>query len=181
MEIQRPSWGISIWGQLLVMGLILIAGLTGVAGSATFRAWQQTRSIPLPIEPADHPEALAEALDDLWLLVCISLRWFERTVPIVQRPLYWIEKIGAVVLDKITNFPIVGARHHPWRFCVLVSLGVGIAVSLVHAVGEGIPANIITAMLVAGFFIAAEFIAVLLGFVILGGFLGLRPRLYGRY
>ena len=177
LEIQQPSWGVSMWGQLLVLGLIVSAALASVAGAATFRAWQQTRSLPLPIDGSDHPEALAETLDDLWLLVCVILHWFERIISILRWPLSWIEKIGAIVLDKVDDLPLVGARRHPWRFCVLVSLGAGMALSMMHVLHEGIPENIITAIMIAGFLIVAEFTVVVLGFVIFGGFLGIRPRL----
>lgn len=181
LEIQHPSWNISIWGQLLVIGLIVVAGLASAAGVATAKAWQQARSIQLPIDPTEHPEALAETLDDLWLLVCITLHWFERAFSILRRPLSWIEKIGGAVLNMIDNLPVIGVRRHPWRFCVLVSLGAGLALSVVHAVREGLPDNIAAAIMAAAIFMAAEFVAALSSYVILGGFLGIRPRLHWRH
>jgi hypothetical protein len=40
---------------------------------------------------------------------------------------------------------------------------------------EGLPPSLKIGLLVAGIFISAEFVATLVGFAILGGYLGLRP------
>ena len=178
MELQQPSWNISIWGQLLVIGLIVIAALTAIASVATLSARHTARSVRLPIGSSDHGEALAEALDDLWLLASVVLHWIDRLIPLLHKPLNWIEKIGTGVVRKVTDAPLIGARQHPWRFCLLISLAAGIALSTMHAVGEGPAANLTTTLFVAGFFIAAEFTSVFAAYVILGGFLEIRPELH---
>jgi len=42
---------------------------------------------------------------------------------------------------------------------------------------EGFPPSLMIGLVVAGIFISAEFAATLVGFAILGGYLGLRPSL----
>ena len=178
MEVQQPSWDVSIWGQLLVIGLSIVAVLTLAAGLATLNVTSQMRSVCVSKSSSlDNAGALAEALGDLWSLARAVLVWLGRKLVILRQPVHWAEKIGDAVLDKITNMPRIGARVHPWRFCALVALLIGFGVSLAHGLGEGLPANLATAAFVALFFIVVEFVAVLLGFLLLGGFLGIRPPL----
>jgi hypothetical protein len=68
-------------------------------------------------------------------------------------------------------------RRHPWRFALLVALAAGLALAATHAVGEGGPPSLheLPVALLAGLLIVAiEGGAVLLGFLALGGFLGIR-------
>ena len=178
MEIQQPMWGASIWGQLLVIGLAVVAVLACVAGLATFKAMAPMRILRADASTLPNTtDALAEALDDLWALACAALAWFSRNIILLRRPIHWVEKIGDAALDLITNMPWIGARKHPWRFCGLAGLCVGIAVSGLHGLEEGAPANLALAIFVTALFIMIEFVAVLAGFLVLGGFLGIRPPL----
>ena len=75
------------------------------------------------------------------------------------------------------NWPWIGPRAHPWRFCASVGLALGIALAAVHGLEEGPAFNLPLSVLAGIIFIVVEVAAVLTGFLLLGGFLGLRPPL----
>jgi hypothetical protein len=68
------------------------------------------------------------------------------------------------------------ARAHPWRLCCLTGAAAGALVGAAHLAGEGPPADPALVLAVAAVFVAAEGLAVLACFALLGRFLGLRRR-----
>ena len=178
MEVQSPTWDISIWGELLVVGLGAVAAITCAAGLVTVTAARRLSAMPISEGPSiGEGGSLGEALDDLWTLVRKILAWFGRSLPWLDRPLHWIDHLGNRLFEWMMNWPWIGPRSHPWRFCTIVALAAGVALATVHGLEEGPPINLALAVLVSSIFIGVEFIAVLISYLVLGGFLGLRPPL----
>ncbi len=150
MELQHPTWDASIWGRLLVAGLGAVALIACAAGLATVAAARQLGARPASQRPASgEAGSLSEALGDLWALTRRILAWFGHSLPWLDRP----------------------------RFCAMVALAAGVALAAAHALEEGPPPNLTLGVLVSSIFIGVEFVAVLMGYLVLGGFLGLRPPL----
>ncbi len=176
MELQHPTWNTSIWGQLLVVGLGAVALIACAAGLITVVAARRLNAWRAPEwPPIGEAGSLGEALDDLWALVRMILAWFSHRFPWLSRPLRWIDNVGNRLFEWLMNWPWIGPRSHPWRFCASIGLLVGIGVALVHGLEEGPSINPTLTALVAAIFIGVEWVAVLIGYLVLGGFLGLRP------
>ncbi len=178
MELQHPTWKASIWGRLLIAGLGLVAlfacaaGLMTAAAARHVSAWRVWEwSSP------DEAGSLSEALNDLWILVRLILAGFSHYLPWLSRPVQWIESLGNRLFERLLNWPWIGPRSHPWRFCACVGLLVGIGLALAHDLEEGSSLNLALNVLISTIFIGVELAAVLIGYLVLGGFLGLRPPL----
>ena len=181
MELQYPTWDTSIWGQLLVVGLGTMALITCAAGLATVAAARRLSATPTSEgPPIGEAGSLGEALGDLWALVRKILAWFGRNFPRLSRPLRWIDNLGNLLFEWMMNWPWIGPRSHPWRFCASVALALGVALATGHGLEEGPSFNLTMTVLVWSIFIVVELAAGLLGFLLLGGFLGLRPPLRSR-
>jgi hypothetical protein len=178
MELQHPAWNISIWGLLLVVGLGAVALITCAAGLATVAAAQRLSATPVPESLASgEAGSLGEALADLWALARNILAWLGHSLPWLSRPLHWIDGVGNRLFVWMMNWPWIGPQSHPWRFCAAIALAGGVALAAAHGLEEGPPINLAIGVLVSSIFIGVEFVAVLIGYLVLGGFLGLRPPL----
>ncbi len=178
MELQHPIWDTSIWGQLLVAGLgtvALIACAAGLITAAAARRLSATRALEWP--PLSQAGSLDEALGDLWALALMILAWFGHRLPWLSRPIRWLENLGNRLFEWLMSWPWIGPRSHPWRFCTSVGLLIGIGLALAHALEEGPSINLALAALASAIFVGVELVAVLIGYLALGGFLGLRPPL----
>jgi hypothetical protein len=67
-------------------------------------------------------------------------------------------------------------RRHAWNFVLPAALLMGVALMLTEALGEGLAPQLNTVVLVAGVYIGLECAGVLLGYGLLGRFLGLFRR-----
>jgi hypothetical protein len=155
----------SVWRTLLIvelLSLFLLCSICGLALWLVFRG-MPTRASPLNLTPAD-------AIDDLWSLVRLPL---VRAASILPPPMVeWVKRFNS---DRLfTHFKQLDPRRHPWRFTAAVGLGVGLALWLV-GFQEGLPPSLGIGILLLGINMTVELIATLLGFVIFGGYLGLRP------
>ncbi len=178
METQHPPPGDSSWGQLLLLGLGAVALLTCAAVLATLTALRHGNAGPSANwQVSNTTGSLSEALTDLWMLVCLILAWFSRHFPLLSRPLHGVEQLGNRLLEWMINWPWIGPGTYPWRFCASVGLALGIALALVQGLEEGPAPNLAATVLVGTIFIGVEVAAVLIGFLLAGGFLGLRPPL----
>ena len=182
MELQYPAWDTSIWGRLLVAGLGTVALITCAAGLVTVAAARRLSATPASEGPSiGEAGSLGEALGDLWALVRKILAWCGRSIPWLSRPLHWIDNLGNQLFEWTMNGPWIGPRSHPWRFCTSVALALGVALATVHGLEEGPVLQFDNDWRWSGsIFIVVEFAAGLLGFLLLGGFLGLRPPLRPR-
>jgi hypothetical protein len=73
---------------------------------------------------------------------------------------------------------LLNPRTHSWRFACALGLLGGVALAVAQ-LREGLPPNPVIGLLVTGIFVGAELIGTILGFAILGGYLGLRPSRAG--
>lgn len=155
----------SFWNNVLrgELGLMfLLAAFCSLALAAAF--WRlQTAAPPPDLTPAD-------AIDDLWTLARLPVKKASALLP--PRLVACVEGFSS---DRLfIRLPWLDPRIHPWRFAF--SLGILVGVGLVIAqLQEGLPPSLAVGLLVMGIFISAELIATLLGFALLGSYLGLRP------
>jgi hypothetical protein len=142
----------SYWGRVLLVELGLIFLLAGICILALIGAFWH---LPTPIPY--HNLTPADAIDDLWILVRLPASKFSAALP-----------------QRLLTLPWINPRLHPWRFAL--GLGILVGAGLVLAqMQEGLPPSLQIGMLVIGIFISAELAATLIGFAVLGGYLGLRP------
>jgi hypothetical protein len=156
---------ISYWGNILriELGVMFILTLTcGLVLWVIFRG--------LKTEPPASNLTPADAIDDLWSLV---------RVPVVKGGAFFppamVEWVNHMNSDRLfVRLQWLDPRRHPWRFTGIVGLMIGVVLILAQ-LQEGFPPSLAVGLLVAGIFITVEFIAILAGFAIFGGYLGLRP------
>jgi hypothetical protein len=165
-EIVHPVTS-SIYSTILRFELGLMFILTFVCFLAL---WIVFRGISTPSSPSNLTPA--DAIDDLWSLVRVPVT---RVNSIFPPALFeWVKRFNSDVL--FTRFSWVDPRRHPWRFTAGAGLLVGVLL-VIAQLREGPPPNLAFGLLVAGIFISFEFVVTLLGFIIFGGYLGLRPAL----
>jgi hypothetical protein len=165
----------------LLAGLGLLSMLTlaaAVAFADTVRGWRAAGYASGAGEAWNDAGALGEVLADFWALAEAAAQWLVGWLPVLA-PLWQLADrlVRWVGRQWTTRVPWLNPQTHPWRFFSLVALGAGIALALAQGIGEGLPSNPALTLKVAALFIGIEFTAALLGFLVLGGFLGLRPRL----
>ncbi len=157
----------SVWSDLLLVELFLMFLLTVISTIALVII---SRQVPY-LEPPSIL-TLADALDDLWTLVRVPVEKAHTVLPLAF--VRWVQDFN---LDKLfARVPWLSPRHHPWRFASALGLLAGIAL-LGFQLREGLPPNARIGLLVAGIFLFAELSGTLLGFLLLGSYLGLRPPL----
>jgi magnesium-transporting ATPase (P-type) len=179
--LRQSTPGNSLWSQLLLIGLGMVATITCAAILMTLCAVQNGKAEPTAQRQAiDEVSALGEALGDIWALARLILAWFSHHLPWLSRPLRWVDQLGNRLFEWVMSWRWIGPRVHPWRFCAGVALTVGVALAAVHNLEEGPSFNLATTILTWTIFIVVEVTAVLAGFLLVGGFLGLRPPLSGR-
>jgi hypothetical protein len=83
----------------------------------------------------------------------------------------WMEKLAGVSRVRAAA-DWFNPRKHTWRFVIPAALGMGIALVLAEAIGEGAPQNSAIPMVLA-VFIGLEGAGVLLGYVLFRRFLGI--------
>ncbi len=158
-----PSpWRTVILVELVLMWVIDLACFLAVA------VFSQRVSLPTP--PADLTPG--DAIDDLWILVRLPVARLRSRLP--AGLVAWVERFRS---DRLfARFPWLNPRLHPWRFAAALGLLVGVVILLAQ-LQEGLPPSLVFFVLVAILFLSAELAATLIGFALLGGFLGLRPPL----
>jgi hypothetical protein len=127
----------------------------------------QTATSPRDLTPAD-------GIDDLWTLVRVPVTKASALLP--DALVEWVNRFNSDWL--FTRVQWLDARTHPWRFACALGLLVGVGLTCAQ-VQEGLPPSLKIGLLVAGIFISGEFVATLVGFAALGGYLGLRPSFRG--
>ena len=155
----------SYWGNVLRAELALVFALAAacIIALAVLFAGVKTPAPPRDLTPAD-------GIDDLWTLVRVPVTWAGAFLP--SGFVAWVRGFNSDRLFRRLQW--LNPRTHPWRFAGALGLLVGVALASAQ-LQEGLPANLRLALLVAGIFIGAEFGATLLGYAVLGAYLGLRP------
>ena len=160
----------SYWGNVMLLEQVFmfLLGLISTFALVVVFKEIQTGTQQGDLTPAD-------GIDDLWTLVRVPVTKASALLP----PAFveWVERFNS---DRLfARVPWLNPRSHPWRFACLLGLSVGIGLLLAQF-QEGLPPSLMTGLLVAGIFLSAELCATLLGFTILGGYLGLRPTIHKR-
>lgn len=141
--------------------LILVCGL---------QLWKAIKAVPTMAPPSDL--SLADAIDDLWSLVQVPVMRAGSLLPASISG--WIQNLNS---DRIfARLHWIDPRRHALRFVALAGLFAGVLLML-GQLQEGLPPNLSLGLLVTGIFISVEFVATMLGYIIFGGYLGLRPRI----
>ncbi len=155
----------SLWRTLLIAELISLFLLSSICGLMLWLVFKGMPTSPSPINltPAD-------AIDDLWSLVRLPV---VRAAAIFPPPVVeWVKRINSDWL--FSHLQWLNPRQHPWRFTAAAGGLIGLALWLA-GFQEGLPPNLGIGILLLGIDISVELGATLLGFVIFGGYLGLRP------
>ncbi len=155
----------SYWVNFLRLELGLMLLLTLLCGASLWFAFHHltTPKPPQNLTPAD-------ALDDLWSLVRNPIVKAGKFLP--TRFVAWIDRFESDTLFK--HAPWVDPRQHAWRFASILGLLVGVLLALAQ-LQEGLPPSLSVGLVTMSIFISVEFVATLVGFAILGDYLGLRP------
>ncbi|MBV8954511.1 MAG: hypothetical protein JO179_10255 [Solirubrobacterales bacterium] len=161
-----------VWISIALLGAGAVAG-TIPLWRASHRASAAARvGAPLGASPEE------DALADIAALGSAAFVRLERRWPRLgggrERISVWL---GELRNRAPRLMAWVDLRRHPWRFALAVALASGLALAVAHAVGEGGPPSLHelpTALVASLLIVAIEGAAVLLGFLVLGGFLGIR-------
>jgi len=126
------------------------------------------------------PSYAQDPLADLQAVTVLALERLQRRVP----PLRGV--LGNTAL-LVQTLPVELTRRaprvsvwldlcgHPWRFAVSIAAAAGLALAAGHAITEGVSSvHVPGALLAAALLAAIEALAALLGFALLGRFLGIR-------
>jgi hypothetical protein len=98
-----------------------------------------------------------------------------RRVRFSRRPLAWLERTGDRFLAWLQATPL-SPEKHPWRFVLAAGVIVGLLLVLA-GFQEGPPPNFRIFLLLLAIFVSVETSAALIGFLLLGSLLGIRPAL----
>jgi hypothetical protein len=153
------------WGNVLLVELGCMFLLALACSIALGVVYGNTPALASPrdLTPAD-------GIDDLWVLVQAPVIRFKAFLP--TRLVDWVAGFKSDQLFARIRW--INPRLHPWRFALALGLFAGVFLLLAQF-QEGLPPSLLIGLLVMGIFLSAELSAALLGFAILGGYLGLRP------
>lgn len=153
------------WGVILNWAVLLLWALVFACIVVLITAFRRIRTPhpPLDLTPAD-------GLDDLWTLARIGA--MKARVILPARFVGWVQNFTS---DQFFfRLPSTSPRSHPWRFACALGVLAGLGLSVAH-LQEGLPPSLATGLLVASIFVGVEFAGTVIGFALLGGYLGLRP------
>jgi len=158
----------SYWGSVLLVELVLMFLLAWICFIALTAVFTRIQTVTPPRNPTP-----ADGIDDLWILVRVPVTKASAVLP--PACVAWVNQFNSDWLFARVRW--LNPRTHPWRFACALGLLVGMGLALAQ-LQEGLPPSLQIGLLAAGIFISAEFAATLLGFAVLGGYLGLRPSFY---
>lgn len=127
-----------------------------------------------------EPSYAQDPLTDLQAVTVLALERLQRRVPSLSGVLGNTALLVQTLPVELTRrAPRVSAwldlRRHPWRFAASVATTAGLALAAGHAITEGVSSSRLVGALLAALLLAAiEALAALLGFALLGRFLGIR-------
>jgi hypothetical protein len=155
----------------------------GVLAAGIGRAWPalwhgRRRTLAARIDTRATPSEREDALADMAALGSAVLAGVERRVAVVgdvrravAAGLAWLRRCAPRLVSWFD------LRHHPWRFAWTFALAAGLAIGVGHGILEGGPPPLRAlprALLGGSLLLTVEALAVLLSFVALGRFLGIR-------
>ena len=127
----------------------------------------------------DALDTTEDALADIEAVTLMALERLARRVPPLKSASDKAADLVRTVPRQVTRRARwLDLRRHPWRFGLTVALAAGLAFAAVHGLTEGGPSlRHLPLELLGGTLITAiEAAAALLGFALLGNYLGIRRR-----
>jgi hypothetical protein len=164
----------------LIDALAALAVLTGITGWMLGRfAARYSRTAEASTGPTRGSDD--DFFDDLRALVYRGLEWILRYFPRVLRVLLRLDQLLSW-RPVATLRRVLDIRRYPWRFCTVVMIIAGAGLILFQGISEGLPANLAHALEASAILFSGEVLSGLIGFAILGRYLGLyRPELQQPY
>jgi hypothetical protein len=168
VAISRPG---ATPGRVWVVLALLAAGVA--------RAWpslwhSRRRSFAARIDPRAMPDEQDDALADL---AAVLVR-VERRLAVVGDARRAITRCVAWLRQRAPRLATwFDLRHYPWRFAWMFAIAAGLALAVGHSLGEGGPPplhDLARAAVAGSILLSVECAAVLVSFVALGRFLGIR-------
>ena len=170
---------------LPLAGLALGLGVTAATLVRSSRLARAARAAGAAIgRPSDELtfDSYPDPLVDLRAVGVLAFERLERRMPALRGVARHLEGLVRALPAQLTDrAPRVAGwlalRHHPWRFAVSVAITAGLALAVGHAFSEGglSAADLRGELLGAGLLVTIEAVAALMGFAVLGRFLGIRP------
>jgi len=152
-------WGIVLRIELGLM--FLLFGICVIALTLVFRR--------IHTDAPAHDLTPADGIDDLWTLVRVPVT--KSSLILLHTLVEWVMRFNSDLLFAKVQW--LNPRIHPWRFACILGLLAGVGLALAQ-LQEGLPPSLNIGLILAGIFIFGEFGAILVGFAIFGGYLGLR-------
>jgi HAAS domain-containing protein len=149
------------WVPLAMLALATVATVVTVV-----RGLQRARMASLSLAAPEQPNALG----DIHAAAVVALRRAR-----ISRAATLVQALPQALERRVPWTGALDLRRHPWRFAIVVSIGAGLAAALGHGLTEEPTVQHLSRQLLAGAIIAGvEALASLLGFAVLGRYLGLR-------
>ena len=171
----HPLTGRSVWETALIFGLVFVGAVTVMAAIAAASAARRLAALQISDEQA-LINTLADLFDDALVVAGRTGLWVARQIPLLAHPVAWLTEMGRRLLDWL-NRSWISPRFHAWRFCLACGLVLGTWLLTAQLVLEGPPPSIAVALLITAIFLGVEISAVALGYLVFGGWLGIRPPL----
>jgi hypothetical protein len=158
----------------------ILAGIGATAAVTAVmlrRSWRLAAAAGVAYGPEDD-----DALADIQAVAMRAMVAAGRHVPALRPPLDRAARLAsALPTEAARRAPRLSRwldlRTHPWRFALTAASLAGLALAAGHGLSEGVAPRHITGAVVAGVLIAGiEALAALIGFAVLGRFLGIRGR-----
>ena len=168
----------SPWASALIAGVVVVGLLGTAAGIATWGAWLGLRVLPSTEPTPEHP-TFADLIEDGLAVVERTQQLIGRRVPSLSD---WLAGAYRLV-DRLwswLNRSWISPRLHPWRFVIGVSLLCAAWLLTAKFIFEGAAPTALVGFKVVAIFVGVELAAVLGGYLIFGGWLGIRPPLIRR-
>lgn len=165
----------SVWETALVLLFVFVGVVAVAAGIATASSTRSLRLLPATPETSPN-NTFADLFDDALVIADRLGEWLAARVPPVARPVKWGVGLGTRALGWL-NRSWISPRAHAWRFCLACGLIFGAGLLTTELLVEGPPPSMGIAFLLTAIFLTAETVAVAAGYLLFGGWLGIRPPL----
>lgn len=162
--------------QLLGLGILVV--LFCATAVLLIQAWRESGR-PAALAP---PDALGQSIRDCWNLVDTIAAWLTGWLPFLKPTRKWITfQVGRLARAWNRYLPFANPDLHPWQFAGVFAVIAGMllmaGILVAEVLVEGPPASPVIALLLMLIFFVGETLVIFVGFLLFGGYLGLRPRL----
>jgi hypothetical protein len=174
------AWPLPLSQPLLLqyLGLAILMALFTLTAVLVLRAWRENHDLTASA-PAD---ALGQTIRDCWGLVVLIATRLVGWAPFLAPAWRWGDRLARRIAGSWKrHLSFADPDVHPWYFAVTFAALAGVLIMagilLAERFAEGPPASVHILLLLMLIFFSAETAAILLSFLLFGGYLGLRPKL----